>query len=61
MYFFQGWVQICPPTNDGDEAPYPSNSACFFGRNVYSDSYFFSGRCNDYGQHSGDNYKEISV
>ncbi|PNF20482.1 hypothetical protein B7P43_G06268 [Cryptotermes secundus] len=47
-----GWVQICQPTNDRDEAPYPSNSACFFGRNVYSDSYFFSGHCNDYGQHS---------
>ncbi|KAJ9575392.1 hypothetical protein L9F63_025657, partial [Diploptera punctata] len=48
-----GWVQICPPSNDAEEPPYPSNSPCFFGRNVYSDSYFFSGRCNDYGQHSG--------
>ncbi|PSN52194.1 hypothetical protein C0J52_06109 [Blattella germanica] len=48
-----GWVQICPPSNDADDQPYPSNSACFFGRNVYSDTYFFSGRCNDYGQHSG--------
>lgn len=41
-----GWVQICPPASDLDETSYPGNPACFFGRNVYSDTYFFSGQCN---------------
>ncbi|GLH09012.1 Neuroglian [Gryllus bimaculatus] len=41
-----GWVQICPPVNDSDDPSYP-NPACYFGRNVYSDTYFFSGHCNN--------------
>ncbi|XP_068082136.1 roundabout homolog 2-like [Anabrus simplex] len=49
-----GWIEICQPVNDSEEGPYPSNAACFLGRNVYSDSYFFSGRANNrYALHPG--------
>ncbi|XP_075217906.1 roundabout homolog 1-like [Lycorma delicatula] len=45
-----GWVQICPKSGNTLEDPYPPQS-CFYGRNVYSDSYFFGG--DEYNQKTG--------
>ncbi|XP_049771254.1 protein sax-3-like [Schistocerca cancellata] len=48
-----GWHPTCHPV-DTDETAYPQNSNGFFGRNVYSDSYFFSAQCaNGYALHTG--------
>ncbi|XP_063220613.1 roundabout homolog 2-like [Bacillus rossius redtenbacheri] len=49
-----GWMQMCPPPG-APTAPagYPANYPYFFGRNVYSDSYFFSDCCGDYAQQPG--------
>ena len=49
--FVQGWVQICQQRNNSlDDPQYPQS--CFYGRNVYSDTYFFGGK-NEYAQQSG--------
>lgn len=55
----QGWIQICQQRNHSMENPqYPQS--CFYGRNVYSDTYFFGGK-NEYAQQLGTHESSILI